>query len=188
MTITIQISNKKNRYGYIAKNDRVHDVVPQNLLNNSYGAGFEGDKGLANHGDLALIYSDSPFKSTADELTLASAFTQRTGYNPDFGTDLDTAGFDYAQPATTNNRAKDGVDSSSKSPNILFPHLSPGNTDRIFTDPEGIMTPAPGGAFDPNDIDHGLDGGGGFGPEAVTQLTDDQSRPDHVTQSILDRY
>ena len=52
MTITIQISNKKNRYGYIAKNDRVHDVVPQNLLNNSYGAGFEGDKGLANHGDL----------------------------------------------------------------------------------------------------------------------------------------
>jgi hypothetical protein len=66
MAINIQISDKKNRYGYITNNDRVHDVVQQNLEDSSYGAASQGDIGLARHNNLKSMFSKHPNAISAD--------------------------------------------------------------------------------------------------------------------------
>ena len=57
MSINIGIRTESKKYGFITDNDRVHNVGQETLLNSSYGALVEGEKGLGNHTNLANIFN-----------------------------------------------------------------------------------------------------------------------------------
>lgn len=57
MSINIGIRTESKKYGFITDNDRVHNVGQDTLLNSSYGASAEGDKGLGNHANLNSIFN-----------------------------------------------------------------------------------------------------------------------------------